>query len=362
MNRNPLVAFFLAFIPGMGHLYLNRRIRPIIYPLFFFGLLVTGFAASFAVHDGRPFFFAAVAAAGVWIFNMADLLITLIITSAGAAQRQREGEGNGSAAGESGWQRERLTVVMLSFIPGLGHFYLGLMNRGMALLAGFFGLTAVIGFVTIWTREEGFIFFLGALPIVWLYGLFDAIQLLRRKERGDTLVDRTFFEELDESREQGKKSSLVTTLLAIFPGAGHMYLGLPRRGLQLMAGFLLAIYVLDALRLSIFLFLLPIIWFFSFFDALQQLGKSRSGPVTDVPVVEYLVNHQKWIGIGLLALGGFYLLDRIILPIVQSYFSEWNVTYWFDRYFQTTIVSVLLIGGGLKLLSGGRKNKGRDKR
>lgn len=50
----------------------------------------------------------------------------------------------------------------------------------------------------------------------------------------------------------------------MFPGAGHMYLGLQRRGLQLMAAFLLSIYLLDLLRLSAFLFLVPIIWFYSF--------------------------------------------------------------------------------------------------
>lgn len=38
-----------------------------------------------------------------------------------------------------------------------------------------------------------------------------------------------------------------------------MYLGLQRRGLQLMAAFLLSIYLLDLLRLSAFLFLVPII-------------------------------------------------------------------------------------------------------
>lgn len=43
-----------------------------------------------------------------------------------------------------------------------------------------------------------------------------------------------------------------------------MYLGLQRRGLQLMAAFLLSIYLLDLLRLSAFLFLVPIIWFYSF--------------------------------------------------------------------------------------------------
>ncbi|MDQ7860359.1 hypothetical protein RCO48_02635 [Peribacillus frigoritolerans] len=45
-------------------------------------------------------------------------------------------------------------------------------------------------------------------------------------------------EDFEERRESGKKSKAVATLFAIFPGAGHLYLGLQKRGIQLMAGFL----------------------------------------------------------------------------------------------------------------------------
>lgn len=74
------------------------------------------------------------------------------------------------------------------------------------------------------------------------------------KERGEQLDDRTIFEEFEEHREQGKKNKTFASILAMFPGAGHMYLGLQRRGLQLMAAFLLSIYLLDLLRLSAFYF------------------------------------------------------------------------------------------------------------
>lgn len=97
------------------------------------------------------------------------------------------------------------------------------------------------------------------------------------KERGDQLVDRTIFEDFEEHREQGKKSKTFASILAMFPGAGHMYLGLQRRGLQLMAAFLLSIYLLDLLRLSAFLFLVPIIWFYSFltlYNKLQSMEKN----------------------------------------------------------------------------------------
>ncbi len=93
----------------------------------------------------------------------------------------------------------------------------------------------------------------------------------------------------------------------MFPGAGHMYLGLQRRGLQLMAAFLLSIYLLDLLRLSAFLFLVPIIWFYSFFDALQQTAKYGKERVHDEPIIDYFINHQRWIGIGLITLGLLFI-------------------------------------------------------
>ena len=80
-------------------------------------------------------------------------------------------------------QNERFYTIILSLIPGLAHFQLGLMQRGLTFLVGFFGLFAMIAFVSFITREGGFFVFLFALPVILFYGLFDAMQLLTRKQR-----------------------------------------------------------------------------------------------------------------------------------------------------------------------------------
>lgn len=254
---------------------------------------------------------------------------------------------------------ERFRTILLSFIPGLGHFQLGLMNRGLTLLIGFFGSMTMILFVSFLANQDGFLVFFGALPIIWLYGMFDAIRLVNRKQQGETLNDRTILEDIDEHRESGRRSKVIATLLAIFPGAGHMYLGLQKRGLQLMAAFLFSIYILDVLRLSLFLFFVPILWFYSFFDALQQVTRYSDGKeeMKDVPIVDWLVNQQKWIGVGLLLLGGFYLVDQFVLEMLDRMFPERNMGYWLRSYLQTFIVSALLIGGGLKLAFGKKNRK-----
>lgn len=202
--------------------------------------------------------------------------------------------------------------------------------------------------------------FLLLFPVIWVYSFFDAIQQLNKKQKGEELVDRTLLEDIERGREEGRKSKGLATFLSIFPGAGHLYLGLQRRGIQLMAAFLFSIYILDVLRLGIFLFLIPIIWFYSFFDGLQKSSRYGEEELEDVPIVSYFENHQKWLGIGLVVVGLYYLTTNVLLPAFAPSIIEVlniDVWYWFNRYFQTAIVCIVLIGGGLKLLSGTKEKK-----
>ena len=61
-----------------------------------------------------------------------------------------------------------------------------------------------------------------------------------------------------------KKSSFWTFVFSLFPGAGHMYLGLMKKGASLMLLFCLTIALSGFLNLSFLLILLPVIWFYSF--------------------------------------------------------------------------------------------------
>ncbi|MFL6558961.1 MAG: hypothetical protein ACJ8MO_22935, partial [Bacillus sp. (in: firmicutes)] len=197
-----------------------------------------------------------------------------------------------------------------------------------------------------------------------VYGFFDAVQQVNKKQRGEELVDRTIFEDFEMRCEDGKKSKSIATFLSIFPGAGHLYLGLQRRGIQLMAAFLFSIYILDTLRLGIFLFLIPIIWFYSFFDAMQKVSRYGDEVIEDVPIIAYFLNHQKWVGIGLVLMGVYYLVMNILLPAVSPILSRLiniDVMYWVQGYLQTGLVCLLLIGGGIKLLSGSKQKREAEK-
>jgi len=371
-ERNGLLAFALNVFPGLGHFFLGRKSRGFLYPLMFFGSIGVSFLLAIVSNQDEFIGVGAVGGLFFWCVSMLDLIIFLLRRPSSpqiASQMRNE---LGHAVDEQGnliseptvsksEHSERFYTILLSFIPGLGHFQLGLMQRGLSFLIAFFGLLTIMMFVSGITSSSIFLLFLGVLPIIWLYCMFDVVQQMNRKQAGLTLVDRTLFEEFEEGREDGKRSKTLVTLLSAFPGAGHMYLGLQKRGLQLMVLFLGSIYILDILRLSIFMFLIPVIWFYSFFDGLQQASRYGKEPLIDRPLVEGIDNHRGLLGIALLLLGLYYLGTQFIIPLLDARFPEFRIDYRFRTYIQTFIVSILFIGGGLKLALGNKKlNKKSD--
>jgi len=361
MIKNPLLAFFLTFIPGVGHFYLNRKVRGFLYGAGAVLPFTLGFFLYIDTYSEQPLIIGVVIAVIVTAISVMDMLLHLLKNPRVMIVADQTQQTLQVPIQTKTDENERFYTILLSFIPGLGHFQLGLMNRGLTFLIGFFGLGTMILFISAFTNQSEFLVFLGILPVLWVYNMFDAIHQVGKKLRGEELIDKTILEDFEETRrEQGRKSKTLATVLSIFPGAGHMYLGLQKRGLQLMAAFLLGIYILDILRLSLFLFLIPIIWFYSFFDALQKVSMHGEEELEDTPVITYFVNHQKWIGIGLLSLGLYYMVANVIIPALAPALKTnlgIDIEYWYYNYFQVTVICILLIGGGLKLLFGSKSRK-----
>ncbi|KOS69763.1 multi-TM2 domain-containing protein [Lysinibacillus contaminans] len=361
MTKNPLLAFFLTFIPGAGHFYINRNVRGLLYGAGAILPFIFGFFLYFLMYSEQPLVIGIFIALIVTAISVMDMLLYLLKNKRVTIQTDQTQETLQDPTQTKTDENGRFYTILLSFIPGLGHFHLGLMNRGLTFLIGFFGLGTMVLFISVFTDQIAFLVFIGILPVLWVYNMFDAIQQVSKKLRGEELIDKTILEDFEETRrEKGKKSKTLATLLSIFPGAGHMYLGLQKRGLQLMAAFLLGIYILDILRLSLFLFLIPIIWFYSFFDALQKVSMHGEEELEDIPVISYFVNHHKWLGIGMLALGLYYLVANVIIPASAPALMTnlgIDIEYWYYNYFQVSVICILLIGGGLKLMFGSKSRK-----
>jgi hypothetical protein len=362
MIKSPLTAFLLSFIPGAGHAYLGRPFRTVLYGGAFFGPLVLLLFLSFSNDGGDEVLVLMFIAALSWGINMMDMIITLVSGKVpGTAAAVPSGAYAEASAGaiplSFDQQREKSRTITLSLIPGLGHMSIGLMQRGITFLISFIGLFAIIVFLSVIMNTGALLIFLLALPVIWIYSMFDAIQQLHAKQRGEQLTDRSLFEDLEAHIASGHKNKVLAIALSIFPGAGHLYLGLQKRGLQLMGGFLLTIYIMDNLRLSLFFFLLPLYWCFAFFDALQQMSRYERQTLTDDPVLTQLVPYQRWFGIALLGFGIYYLLDRVAAEVASKYSSEIYSQYIQIKYMiPTAVVAFVMIIAGLRLAFGSKSH------
>lgn len=241
-------------------------------------------------------------------------------------------------------RKSKFATTILSIIPGLGHFYLGLMNRGLTFILAFFGWIAFVVFFAALTSEEQFLALLVALPVVWFYSLFDAWKLCEAINRQEAVQDRSIITEFSNSLQEGKKSKGWALLFSAIPGAGHMYWGLKREGLQLMGAFFLCLFLLDWLHLSIFFFSLPVVWFYSFFEALQfKTGNEGEGGTSAGQL--WPLGNPKYLGYLLILVGCLIIFEKLISP-----FLDWQV----QELLKTGIIAFLFIAGGIKLLAGSK--------
>ena len=79
-NKSSLVAFLLSFLPGAGHLYMNRLFRGFLYGGGFFGsLFLIHLRGIRSLHAPDEFLILlALLAALTWVVNMLDMIIFLL--------------------------------------------------------------------------------------------------------------------------------------------------------------------------------------------------------------------------------------------------------------------------------------------
>lgn len=147
-----------------------------------------------------------------------------------------------------------------------------------------------------------------------------------------------------------RKSKFLTFFFSILPGLGHYYLGQIIRGFQMMAIFFGTVFVFSFSGISGYPFLLPVIWFFVAFDALEQHRIiHEKNEVIDTPLIplEKIKFKKQWIGWGLIILGAYALIDKILYRFFR---------YQYTDIFRTMIISFVFIGIGWYLIAGNRIN------
>lgn len=255
--------------------------------------------------------------------------------------------------------KSKFLTFILSFIPGLGQVYLGFATRGTMFFASTFvviGMGIVLD--SMFHNNAGYIFLL--LPIIWFAAMVDSMILADKINihahnpeayEGDSRLLPNY----EEIAKQNKK--IIAMFLSVIPGVGHLYLGMQRQGIELMTSFFLLFYLTDWVRFSGFMILAPIIWFYSLFDVMHKVSGERELKDEDLLSKSWLngnsliKNKGKAIGFVLIFIGAFVLINRMIIPTLQIYFN-FDLSY----NFQTVVVALLFILGGIKLLTSNKKD------
>lgn len=241
--------------------------------------------------------------------------------------------------------KNKFVAVVLSVVPGLSHFYVGLKGRGMIFfILLIVGVTGGIG-LSIMSGQETFVFLtIAGYLVLWLIALIDLFSAWRSIETNQLYNNPEMSGEIPDKKLNRKSTALA---LSVMPGAGHMYLGYQKKGLIIMGTFLFSIFFMGWLGISMLLFLLPLIWFYSFFDAMHIADGSQDD-VKNQDLDLTLSNIKpEWAGAALIGIGVLVLVERILFPLIN---------YRIRQYVQTTVVSLIFISGGIVMLMKNKRN------
>ncbi len=250
--------------------------------------------------------------------------------------------------------KSKFIAFILSFIPGLSHLYIGIRDRAFIFFALFFGaIFGVSSICILFNVEELAVVLVFALPVIWLIAFVDVLSTIdkqRAAKMGGSDGNNSYGADILNERSfgfLGNNRKLITIALSIVPGAGHMYLGLQRQGLQLMTAFFFAAFFMGWLNMSLFLFILPVIWFYSLFDAYHRVEEDQQvvTKAEEIFIFSWLQKNPKLTGYGLIILGFLVVFERIVAD-----FLTWQIR----NYIQTGLVAFILIFVGLKLVMGSK--------
>src|SRR5690554_6923453 len=76
MSKSGIKAFFLGFIPGMGHLYLGKKGRGILYPIIFTFVLFAFTLLAASTGSEEPFLVGLFICFLIWVVSIFDLVVT----------------------------------------------------------------------------------------------------------------------------------------------------------------------------------------------------------------------------------------------------------------------------------------------
>lgn len=165
-----------------------------------------------------------------------------------------------------------------------------------------------------------------------------------------------------------KKNSFLTFIFSLLPGAGQMYMGFMKRGISLMSAFFLLIFLATWLNLGPMMLIMPIIWFYSFFDThnLRSMPDDEFYALEDgfILIPEFAkeavnIQQSKYrnvLAIILIIIGFSVLWNNIydfLRRILPYYISD--KIYSFAHFLPQMLVALAIIALGVYLIRGKKR-------
>lgn len=151
-----------------------------------------------------------------------------------------------------------------------------------------------------------------------------------------------------------KRNGFLTMVLALIPGAGHMYNGFMKRGLSLLSMFAVVWAVTYLLDLDVLFALNMVIWFYAFFDCLNrrfQTDELFYAQEDCYLITSEMITSLKTFGGGkarvalggtLLALGIYAIWNNLIMSLIGFMLPD-GMSYYL-RHISRSIPQILIAG------------------
>ncbi len=167
-----------------------------------------------------------------------------------------------------------------------------------------------------------------------------------------------------------KKNGFLTFIFSLIPGAGEMFMGFFKQGISIMCVFFGLIAISTYLVIGPLTFLLPIIWFYSFFHVhnLASLSDEEFYAVEDKFLFDFdedifkkqigKEKTRKILAVILIIFGSYAIWDMFmnyVYDLVNDYMRRFIWLYSVLRDMPRFVFSVAIILAGVYLIKGKKK-------
>lgn len=371
--KSPAVAFFLSLIPGLGHLYINRYIRTFFYLGGSAFIFLATFIATVGLNGGDEAAFIGFILFGlIWGINMLDMVITISNKHNGVFQPKPEYQNvngqmvlvsNQTVADplEEAQKEERLKILFISLIPGAAHIFMGYHKRGFSALISFFAVL-ILPFIMpniIYSSLVWYVLLLA--PVILIYSIIDARQVIKAKQNDIAVEDSYIYDGLITSMLKEPRNDLAL-LFSLVPGLGHLAIGYAKQGFLLLLIMTSSFLLINEFNMFYLRYFTLLLWVYSFFDILYILRNQRSKQQGDETLLEAIKSYKNWIGLGLIIIGLYFIVDVSINHFLGRINEQWYLFYHqYKHTFLSIVAAFIVILSGVKLMTGSIANRANKK-